>query len=94
MPLLEIEKIYQSEKEIREYENATKNLENWRFVENCIWDINFPEILNKVKIRDRKFEAWNRLYGFLDDLTSEEWVLFNEAIQRRPLFEKNDINDE
>ena len=63
-------------------------------VENCIWDINFPEILNKVKMKDKKVKAWNKLYGFLDHLTPEEWERFNEAIQRRPLFEKSDINED
>lgn len=90
MPVLEIEKIYQSKKEIGEYQKAIGESENWRFIEACLWDLNLPQILEKVKISDRELEAWNRLYGFLDDLSFEEWKQFEEAVRRRPLFEKRE----
>ena len=94
MPVLEIEKIYQTKEEIREYNRAARDYQNLRFIENCIWDINFPDILNKVNMKERKIEAWNKLSGFLDDLTPEEWERFHAAIQRRPLFGKSDINED
>jgi len=86
MPLLEIEKIYQREEEIGEYQKAIGESENLRFIENCLWDINLPQILEKTEISDRELEAWNKLYGFLDDLTPEEWQQYDEAVRRRPLF--------
>jgi len=88
MPLLEIEKIYQRKEEIGEYQKAIVESENLRFIENCLWSINLLQILEKTEISDRELEAWNKLYGFLDNLTPEEWEQFEEAIQRRPLFRK------
>jgi len=88
MSALEIEKIYQSKEEIREYQKAIEESGNWKFIEICLWDFNFPQFLEKQRLGDKKLEAWNRLYGFLDDLTPEEWQQFNEAIERRPLFGK------
>jgi hypothetical protein len=90
MPVLEIEKIYQKKEEIGEYKKAIRDLENWRFIEIYLWDLNLPQILEKVKISDRELDAWNRLYGFLDDLSIEEWQQFEEAVRRRPLFEKRE----
>jgi len=94
MPLLEIEKIYQRKEEIREYQKANVESETLRFIEDCLWDLNLPQILEKAKISDRELEAWNKLYGFLDDLSPEEWQQFDEAIRRRPLFGKKNINED
>ena len=95
MPVLEIEKIYRNKEEVKEYHKAIEHAESWRFIGNCVWNFNIPQILEKLKISDRELaaqslgmEAWNRLYGFLDDLSSEEWQQFEEAVRRRPLFEK------
>lgn len=94
MPLLDIEKIYQKKEEIGEYKKAIEESENLRFIEGCLWGFNLPQILEKAKIRDRELEAWNKLYGLLDDLTPEEWQQFAGAIRRRPLFGKENINED
>lgn len=93
MPVLEIEEIYQTKEEIEEYRKAIGDSENWRFIANRIWDFGLQQILEKIKISDRELKAWNKLYGFLDDLTPEEWQQFDEAIRRRPLFEKKRLNE-
>lgn len=88
MPLLEIEKIYQKKEEIREYQKVINESENLKFIETCLWDFDLPQILEKGKNINKKLKAWNRLFGFLDDLTPDEWQQFNAATRRRPLFEK------
>jgi hypothetical protein len=86
MPLVEIEKIYQKKAEIEEYQKVINESKNLKFIGNCIWELNISQILEKEKINDKELKAWNRLYGFLDDLTAQEWQQFNEAIKRRSLF--------
>ncbi len=90
MPVLEIEKVYQTEEEIEEYRKAVADLEGLRFAEDCLWDLRVPEILEKREAVRRQMEAWSRLSRLLRDLTSEERQRFDEGVRRRPFFDDED----
>ncbi len=87
MPVLEIEKVYQSKEEIEEYRKALADLEGLEFAESCICDLDVSEVLERWEPIHRQLEAWNRLCGLLDDLTPEERERFDEATRRRPFFD-------
>ena len=91
MLLVEIEKIYQNNEEIKEYKAAIEESEILRFIETCLWDFNIPQNLEKEEIISKGLETWKKLYGFLDDSSPEEWQQFEEAIRRRPLFKSKNL---
>ena len=86
MSLIQIEKIYKNKEEIIEFEKTLYESQNLKFIENCLWD--FAMILDKQN--DKEMCAWNKLYGFLDDLSEQEWKQFEKAARRQPLFEKKE----
>jgi len=64
MPNLEIDKIYQSKKEMIEYQEASKEIKPIIFIEELLSII--EETLVRLKIREKELIAWNNLFGFFD----------------------------
>ena len=90
MPVLEIERIYQTEEEIEEYRKAVADSADLKFAGDCFWDLRVLEILEKREAVRRQMEAWSRLSGLLRDLTPEERQRFDEGVRRRPFFDDED----
>lgn len=85
MPIAPVKKIYENEKDIKEFNSFTKQMSKEKDAIHLIFENASPFLTDFVSISE-KLKVLDDVSGMLNELTPEQMKIFETSVKRRHLF--------